>query len=79
VASYQKDDLCAKAAPPSHAPSLKGPVFVTSTRVFVYIRRMILQRSSYLMPYLSFVVAVHHQRKFPAFESEGNIWDDIGH
>jgi hypothetical protein len=44
VASYRKDDLCAKAAPPSHAPSFKGPVFVTSTGVFVYIRRTILQR-----------------------------------
>jgi hypothetical protein len=29
VASYKKDDLCAKAAPPRHEPSPKGPVFVT--------------------------------------------------
>jgi hypothetical protein len=29
VASYKKDDLCAKAAPPRHAPSPKGLVFVT--------------------------------------------------
>ena len=29
MASYKKDDLCTKAAPPRHAPSPKGPVFVT--------------------------------------------------
>ena len=28
---FGKNDLCAKAAPPRHAPSLKGPVFVTET------------------------------------------------
>jgi hypothetical protein len=29
VASYRKDDQCAKAATPRHAPSPKGPVFAT--------------------------------------------------
>jgi hypothetical protein len=29
VASYRKDDLCAKAATLRHAPSPEGPVFAT--------------------------------------------------
>jgi hypothetical protein len=33
VANYKKDDLCAKAAPPRHAPSPKRPVFVLGLTV----------------------------------------------
>ena len=52
MASYRKDDLCAKAAPPRHAPSPKGPVFVTLPEKYLTGRafqRCISYRGVYLM------------------------------